>query len=130
MRSDFSRRSTMPMNFNVIGGGPAGATGATTVPPRGPADAGAGGSGLAFALNRNRFRSVPPGFGRSTDNWLRRTSGASGPALPRPFDGEVRVPVAAAGLAGVADGAVGVLVNDHARYSPPARTTTTVARSN
>src|SRR5882762_4487004 len=67
--------SAKPMNFTVIGGtgggggGPVGtaATGGAASTGLVVADGagGGGGGGGAFGLNRNRLRSVGPGFGRS-----------------------------------------------------------------
>src|SRR3954454_22821492 len=76
--------SARPMNLTVIGGGGGAgggpvATGFTGV-STGLVTACGGGGGGAFGLNRNRLRSVPPGFGRSASSTSRCTWGA--PELP------------------------------------------------
>src|SRR5882672_763095 len=78
--------SAKPMNFTVIGGtgggggGPVGtaATGGAASTGLVVTDGAGGGGGGAFGLNRNRLRSVGPGFGRSASSAPRWTSGAEG----------------------------------------------------
>src|SRR5258708_7503070 len=73
-------RTTMPMNFNGIGGngggggGPVGSGGVTGSGFVIRADG--GGTGGALGWNRNRLRSVDPGFGFCSSSACRCTSGA------------------------------------------------------
>src|SRR5438093_189792 len=119
-------RSSVPMNFNGIGGtgGGGGGPGGTVLTGGGGGGFGAGGG--AFGLNRNRFRSLPPGFGRLPSSASRCTSGAAGracaPAPTCPVE-PAAAPPSLDVCAGVADVAV------HARYATRARIASSAASS-
>src|SRR5262249_44424295 len=126
--------STTPMNFSVIGGGgggcggPLGTTGAEAL------GAGAvigrvggvgetGGGGGACCLDRRRFRSASPGFGRSSSSFPRCTSGASTPA-------GLGLACVLTGFATLDDDDGGPdVVCTNARYPTPARATSVAART-
>src|SRR5262245_33186767 len=99
IRSAFSRRSTMPRNFNLLGGGPVGGGAPIGPPARAPGNTGGGGpvAARALVLNLNKLRSAFPGFGLSADNVVKRTSGASGPLAARgPFGAPLPAPAGGA----------------------------------
>src|SRR5437762_7675623 len=110
------------MNFSAIaggGGGPGGSPG-TDGPVVGAATL-AGGSGTAFGLNRNTFRSASSSFGRSMPSLRRWTSGAP------PLAALIAARFALAGLRPAGPpldvGAVVTDVVDQARYITAARAT-------